>query len=85
MPIKKWHKTYPMACILKSKGKGKLLNNLAPEARFETEELWGNEQLPFKRAVKKIVSSRQRVLEQWLRLYGHCLTTEQVFWKVQEM
>lgn len=41
-----------------------VLNNiLAAEASFEIEELQENEQLPFKRVVKKIVSSRQRVPE----------------------
>lgn len=40
---------------IKEKGKVKLLNYLAPETSFEIEELWKNEQLPFKRVVKKIV------------------------------
>lgn len=49
-----------MMCILKNKGKAKLLNNnLATEASFEMERLWENGQLLFKRVAKKRVSSRQ--------------------------
>ena len=43
----------PNGMHIKEKGKAKLLNYLTPEASFEIEELWENEQLPFKRVVEK--------------------------------